>query len=169
MEDPEKFILKWPTFLPGGVLEVARGEGIHYWRLYKRWLRGIWRGEDDANQGCQLAIMLGIERGGFGGLGHSSWLPLASPLPEWTTGRFEYQPACDFQRALHLLFRNSWRAKVCAWCRRCFVADKPAQLYCGTGCYERIKRLRNLDWWRKNGAGWRAKQRAKKSHRKRGK
>jgi hypothetical protein len=137
--------------------------------MYKRWLRGIWRGENDEDQGRQLAIMLGIERGGFRGLEHSSWLPLASPLPDWATGQFEYRPACDFQRALHLLFRNSWRAKVCARCRKCFVADKPAQLYCGSECYEHIKLLRSRVWWRERGASWRAEQRTKKSHRKRGK
>src|SRR5262249_12484866 len=77
-------------------------------------------------------------------------------FPKWTNGDLAYLPGNDFQRALYLLFRASWRAKICAKCSTYFVADKPAQLYCGTACSGGVKRERTLKWWRDKGAKRRA-------------
>jgi len=72
--------------------------------------------------------------------------------PQWTSGNVAYLPRNEFQRALYLLFRESWRAKICAKCSTYFVASKPAQLYCGTACSGGVKRERTLKWWRDKGA-----------------
>jgi hypothetical protein len=76
--------------------------------------------------------------------------------PRWTTGEIAYVPGNDFQCALYLLFRESWRAKVCAKCSTYFVASKPAQLYCSTACSGGVKRERTLKWWRSVGVKRRA-------------
>ena len=76
--------------------------------------------------------------------------------PQWTSGNLTYLPRNEFQRALYLLFRESWRAKVCSKCSTYFVASKPAQLYCGTSCSGGVKRERTLQWWRDKGAKRRA-------------
>jgi hypothetical protein len=89
---------------------------------------------------------------------HPSGSDTGRPLihPKWTGGDLAYIPSNDFQAALHLLWRESWRAKVCANCSTYFVASKPAQLYCGTACSGGVKRERTLKWWRDTGAKRRA-------------
>jgi hypothetical protein len=90
--------------------------------------------------------------------------------PQWTSGSLSYVPQNDFQRAFYLLFRESWRAKVCAKCATYFVASKPAQLYCGTACSGGVKRERARNWWRETGSKMRidkARARAKRSSKKR--
>jgi len=72
--------------------------------------------------------------------------------PMWMAGNLVYLPSNDFQRALYQLFQESWRAKVCIKCATFFVANKPAQLYCGTACSGGAKRERTLKWWREKGA-----------------
>src|SRR5262249_16058046 len=66
----------------------------------------------------------------------------------WRTGTFRYEPATEFQAAVHMLFRQSWRAKVCPRCGRHFIGDKPAQSYCSSACYGSVKRDRDLQHWR---------------------
>jgi len=86
--------------------------------------------------------------------------------PDWRTGNFRYKPDTDFRRAVYLLFRQSWRAKVCPRCHRYFVADKPPQLYCSTKCYGEAKKDRDLEYWRNTGSSRRdsrVKQRRKGS------
>jgi hypothetical protein len=79
---------------------------------------------------------------------------IASPVvyPHWRRGEFTYIPENDFQRAVYLLFRESWRAKVCANCSTCFIAEKPAQLYCSVQCSSASHRTAALKWWREKGA-----------------
>lgn len=77
---------------------------------------------------------------------------------DWKSGGFSYSPHYDFQRALYLLFRESWRARTCAKCSTYFVAQRPAQLYCSTACSGGVKRERTLKWWRDKGAKRRAAQ-----------
>lgn len=77
---------------------------------------------------------------------------VSSPiLADWHTGSFTYKPGNDFQRAVYILFRQGWRAKVCARCSRRFIADKPLQRYCSTDCFGEAKRERNLNWWNRDG------------------
>ena len=90
---------------------------------------------------------------------HGSDQFLASPTvtASWRFGDFCYCPLTDFQRAFYLLFRESWRARICAHCRAYFIADKPPKRYCSTACYGEAKRGRSLEWWRRKGAARRRK------------
>jgi hypothetical protein len=93
-------------------------------------------------------------------------------FPHWKSGNFTYVPQIDFQEALYALFRESWRAKVCAHCSTYFVADKPAQLYCSTKCSNGAHLAQALKWWNEKGASKRAagrKTRPKNLSRRKGK
>ena len=90
---------------------------------------------------------------------------LARFIPDWQTGEFQYYPNTDFQRAVYLLFKQSWRAKVCIECGKYFIGDKPSQIYCSLTCNKDAKRQRNLAWWKLHGDAWR-RARAKKPKRK---
>lgn len=81
---------------------------------------------------------------------------LPSLYPDWRTGDFQYEPKNDFQLAVYRLWRQSWRAKECRQCVKCFVADKPAQLYCSHKCFNSAKQKRGLEWWRAHGREWRS-------------
>jgi hypothetical protein len=76
--------------------------------------------------------------------------------PDWATGSIEYASHLDFQRAAWLLFKESWRPKVCARCPTFFFAQKPAQLYCSLKCSRDVHRSSSLNWWRKKGSQKRA-------------
>ncbi len=93
---------------------------------------------------------------------------LASIIPHWRSGEFQYFPQTDFQRAIFLLFRQSWRAKLCVGCGRYFIADRPPRLYCSTGCNGQAKRKRDLDWWRREGSRRQKKKSKIKAKRKKG-
>ncbi len=172
------FRKKFPRFFPEDVYDVAEdrsgvwpgleeGKGHTYFRCYQRWLRALWRGDSRFGTESEiLDILLGLQIDDLAGLrsiGRDSWLPRAKPLANWKTGMFDYQPACDFQRAVHLLFKQSWRAMVCGRCDKSFVADHPKQVYCGTACSNKAKLLRSKTWWERHGREWR-NRRAQKSH-----
>ena len=93
---------------------------------------------------------------------------LALLKPDWRSGEFHYFPRTDFQSAVYLLFRQSWRAKLCIGCGRYFIADKPPQLYCSTKCHGKVKRKRNLEWWNQEGSQRRKKKSKSKAKRKKG-
>jgi hypothetical protein len=140
-------------------------------RSYSYWLNQVWRGgETDP----YLEIMLGVRP-----------TPMAKDLcPEdvhqasirsikaydfaldWTTGRIRYRGMCDFQRALYLLFRESWRARVCERCDACFIAKREAQKYCSTDCSEEIQREVKRKWWAERGKALREKRSKAKSKKK---
>lgn len=93
---------------------------------------------------------------------------LPTVYPDWQRGEFHYEPRNNFQKAVHLLWRQSWRAKVCRRCRSYFVADKPAQLYCSVACFSEEKKERGRVWWREHGDEWRADDQKGKRSRKTG-
>jgi hypothetical protein len=86
---------------------------------------------------------------------------------DWDEGVFRYQGACDFQRALYLLFRESWRARICEKCRTKFIARRPAQKYHSTDCSESVQRELKQKWWARHGETWR-KQRKESKRKRRG-
>ena len=92
----------------------------------------------------------------------------AELTPHWRSGEFRYYPQKDFQRAVYLLFLQSWRAKLCVRCGRYFIADRPPRLYCSTGCNGQAKRKRDLDWWRREGSPRQKKKSKNKAKRKKG-
>lgn len=89
-------------------------------------------------------------------------------VASWKLGEFNYSPLTDFQRAFYLLFREKWRARICAHCARYFIADKPPQRYCSTACHGKAKSKQALRWWRTKGDASRRermrKNRKKKAH-----
>jgi hypothetical protein len=86
------------------------------------------------------------------------WLPVplkgiivpAQFAPIWHTSRFEYRPRVVFQQILYELWKQSWRARRCPRCRRYFVADRPARLYCSRDCGSTERAVRNADYWREH-------------------
>jgi hypothetical protein len=91
--------------------------------------------------------------------------PFVGPI--WGSGDFFYSPLNDFQIAVYLLFRESWRAKVCLRCSQYFVAQKPAQLYCSSACSNAAHQAQALNYWRAKGAAARAAERKNKTRRSR--
>lgn len=67
--------------------------------------------------------------------------------PSWPSGEFVYMAQNQFQMGLYLLFRESWRARICTQCRSHFIADKPQRLYCSSKCAGAAKRFHDLAWW----------------------
>jgi hypothetical protein len=76
----------------------------------------------------------------------------------WGMGDFTLVPHNDFQRGFYLLFRQSWRARACPRCNVFFVAHKPKQIFCGTGCSAGSRLASKLKWWNRTGAKRRASQ-----------
>ena len=83
---------------------------------------------------------------------------MPSVYPHWELGDFAYAPQNDFQKAIYLLFRESWRARTCNHCSAYFIANKPAQLYCSTRCSGEVKKGHSRDWWKRQGAAKRRKR-----------
>jgi len=187
----------WPGFWPRTLLDgqgnsLAWADDCHaLFLVFRNVLRYVWTPLPDAVKRGAVSFLLGIG-GEFEGLegGGTVMLPVRGLneawdkirkhkpsgtdtqrpqlYPLWTTGELAYVPSNDFQRAVHLLLRESWRAKVCAKCSTYFVAVKPAQLYCSTACSGGMKRERTLKWWRNVGAKRRSAQ-AKKGSKQHGK
>jgi len=183
----------WPrTLLDGQGDSLAWADDCHaLFLVFRNALRYVWIPLPDAVKRGAVSFLLGIggefeclEAGGtvllpVQGL-NEAWEKITKhspggsdtscPLlhPRWTTGELAYVPGKgnDFQRALYLLLRESWRAKVCAKCSTYFVASKPAQLYCSTACSGGVKRERTLKWWRDVGAKRRAARAKKQDGRK---
>jgi hypothetical protein len=84
--------------------------------------------------------------------------PVAMFWPNWNTGSVEYLSQTDFQAAIWSLFRESWRAKVCASCSMYFFAEKAPQLYCSVSCSNAAHQSSSLKWWREKGTQRRAAQ-----------
>lgn len=92
----------------------------------------------------------------------TAWVTRASVIPDWTSGQFLYGPVNKFQKALKLLFLESWRARICRRCHRYFIADKNAQAFCSTACSGGNKRARFVKYWKEKGAKRRAARRHSK-------
>lgn len=73
-------------------------------------------------------------------------------MADWDMGDFCFYPVTDFQIAFYLLFRQSWKARVCPRCSKFLVARKPKQIFCDTACSAGNRLDSKLKWWRKVGA-----------------
>jgi hypothetical protein len=100
-----------------------------------------------------------------------AWWEILSHFPEafisfdapcvrmiWEFGNFYLDPKNDFQSAFLMLFRQSWRARVCPRCKTYFIARKPKQTFCGTACSAGSRLASNRNWWNRIGAKRRAAQ-----------
>lgn len=74
----------------------------------------------------------------------------------WDRGDFELVPGNDFQRAFFLLFRQSWRSRICPRCKMFFIARRPKQIFCGTVCSAGSRLASKRKWWARIGAKRRA-------------
>ena len=131
---------------------------------YPYWLHQIWVGGETVPA---LHIMLGVDTAPTEGTPEDAWYSdLATIhskfLADWGEGVFCYEGACDFQRALYLLFRESWRARVCEQCDAKFIAKRKAQKYCSSDCSENIQRELKRKWWAEHGETWRQRRKAGK-------
>ncbi len=168
------FRKRWPNFFPESEYDkVARGQKPSIFD-YPYWLDQIWMGgETDP----YLHILLGIESApepANEGTLEDSWIVGLSSIPaqfhpDWDEGVFRYQGACDFQRALYLLFLDSWRAKVCEKCSTKFIATRAAQKFCSTDCSEAMQREFRRRWWSEHGTAWRQKRKESKLKKRGGK
>lgn len=147
--------------------------------FFRDCLRDAWHppvpGPSDISTGEWFEILLGLETGYQYAELEKSADEIYAPYPDakfgsspiladWQTGTFLYMADNDFRRAVYILFREGWRVKTCERCSRRFVASKPMQRYCSTGCAGAAKRERNLRWWTKHGKKWRSKRKSS-SHR----
>jgi hypothetical protein len=162
------FRKRWPKFFPASEFdraEMGLADSVH---SYPEWLDGIWRGYDS---GAPLFALLGLSV--------EAWKPVeeipraqihripAQFFADWDEGTFHYRGMCHFQRALFLLFRESWRARVCEKCGYKFVARRVAQRYCTRECSESKQKELKRRWWNEHGEEWR-KRRMKSKRRKAG-
>jgi hypothetical protein len=160
-EEWRYFRKRWPNFFPGEEYDKA-AKGLKPSIIdYPFCLDQLWIGTDSP-----VKIMLGIDATPLADelLPEDMWLAGVSSIPaefdlEWEEGVFRYRGACDFQRALYLLFRESWKARVCEKCDAKFIARRATQKYCTTDCSDRMQRELKQKWWAENGEAWRRQRR----------
>jgi hypothetical protein len=166
---------QWPTFWAEDQSPTAWLPGEHSKFLdYRDKLRRLWRGSlDEQEQLSVVAYLLGLisseEANSLFFTGPEAlaelWFqrpnkPLANSavstshsivLPVWGSIGVRFFARGDFEAALWVLFRESWRARICGQCKRFFIAEKAAGKYCSSECYGAAKRGHRLDWWNKAG------------------
>ena len=171
--DVRFFRKRWPEFFPDNFYDAAEQDlesmdGRRFLRI-KKVLHDLWSGRE-----CppfMPPVLLGLQ---LGGLDYVIWNDHGKSIStfrmQWETGEFEFESDIKFYKAMWLLARQTWRAKVCLHCSQCFVARRATQVYCSTDCSELAERELKREWWRKNGNAWRANRNlAKNVKRKAGK
>jgi hypothetical protein len=165
---------RWPEFFPEEEYKRLAACSKPSILDYPYWLNQIWTGGETEPH---LRILLGIDSAPEpvdGMMPEDAWLiGLASIgakfYADWDQGIFSYEGTCDFQRALFLLFRESWRARVCEKCDSKFIARRAAQKYCSTDCSEDMQRELKQKWWAEHGEKWRKRHKLSAAKRKSGK
>jgi hypothetical protein len=165
------FRKRWPNFFPGEeydrVLEGSRPSIVDYPYCLDR----LWTGTDSP-----VRIMLGIDTKPYRPDDlppEEMWVARLASIPadfdvDWDESVFRYRGACDFQRALYLLFLQSWKARVCEKCNAKFIARRVAQRYCSTDCGQKMQRELKQKWWAEHGETWRKQRKESKQKRKGG-
>jgi hypothetical protein len=166
-----QFRQRWPNFFPGGEYDrVAKGSKPSI-ADYPYCLDQLWIGADSP-----VRIMLGIDARPYRAdelPSQEMWMAGLASIPadfdvDWEEGVFRYRGACDFQRALYLLFLESWKARVCEKCHAKFIARRVAQKYCSTDCSQSTQRELKQRWWAEHGEKWRRQRRVSQRKRKGG-
>jgi hypothetical protein len=162
------FSKRWPRFFPEEEYRRAEENSLQSVRDYPRWLHAVWLGDS-----ASLLQLLGIKDGPKMPGDSLECLDIhlipAQFFADWDEGTFRYRGMCSFQRALYLLFQDSWRARVCERCSAKFIAGRVAQRYCTTDCSDAIQRDLKRRWWAEHGEKWRQKRKVVKSKKKGGK
>jgi hypothetical protein len=151
------FRKQWPNFFPGEqydrVIEGSKPSIADYPFCLDR----LWIGTDSP-----VKIMLGIDAAPLVDelWPEDMWIAGLVSIPaefdvDWEEGVFRYRGACDFQRALYLLFLETWKARVCEKCGTKFIARRVAQKYCSTECSGSMQRELKQKWWAEHGEAWR--------------
>jgi ferredoxin len=86
-------------------------------------------------------------------------LPEGEPVVDGLSGEILWKFGNEIQQSIYELMRFRWRAKICAQCGKCFVAEKTAQMYCSSNCSVRAARARSLDNWNRRGSAIRKAKR----------
>lgn len=162
------FRKRWPNFFPKAEYDRVEANAVRSVRDYPRWLDQVWLGDP-----APLLQLLGIKAepqmpGDTSGVLDIHLIP-AQFFADWDEGIFRYRGMCGFQRALYLLFRESWRARVCEMCGAKFIARRVAQKYCTTDCSDAVQLELKRRWWAEHGEIWRKKRIAVKSKKEGGK
>jgi hypothetical protein len=167
------FRKRWPDFFPSHQYDAVAENSTRSIFGYPLWLNQIWAGGETEPA---LHILLGIDPNPekTEGTPEEAWFSHLVSIPaqfyaDWQDGIFRYQGGCDFQRALYLLFRESWRARFCEKCNMKFIARRAAQKYCTTDCSEKMQRELKLKWWTNHGETWRKKRKRSKLKKRGGK
>jgi hypothetical protein len=166
------FRQRWPSFFPQEEYERVVQRVKPNIKDYPYWLGQIWIGGETEPY---LRILLGLETAPGPqdqGTLEDSWLVGLATVPsqlyaDWNEGAFCYEGVCDFHEALYLLFRESWRARVCESCGAKFIARRAAQKYCSPECSGKAQRELNRSWWAVHGETWRRQRNTARSPRKR--
>jgi hypothetical protein len=162
------FRKRWPNFFPKAEYERAEDHVTRSVRDYPRWLHQVWLGNS-----ASLLQLLGIkakpQMPGDSSQALDIHLIPAQFFADWDEGVFRYHGMCSFQRALYLLFRESWRARVCERCSAKFIARRVAQKYCTTDCSDAVQRELKRRWWDEHGETWRQQRKEPKLKKRGGK
>ena len=173
--DYERFAATHDSFWPIGLHDGGSGKDLAWtpeahklFLAYRDCLGRVWSRDKLALDNVELAFLLGMQPHGYfdpGGFGvpefvRTAWAALPNAhcsmhtwvAPVWNVAEFVFYPHNDFQKAVYRLFRDSWRARTCEECCKCFIADKSAQRFCSSRCFGKAKRKRDLAYWRHYGA-----------------
>ena len=154
----DHFRMRWPNFFPKEEYDrVARGIKPSI-ADYPYCLDQLWIGADSP-----IEILLGIDAAPNRVdelWPEDVWLAGVTSMQaqfevDWNEGVFRYRGVCDFQRALYLLFLESWKARVCEKCSAKFIARRVAQKYCSIECSGSMQRELKQKWWAEHGEKWR--------------
>ena len=93
----------------------------------------------------------------------SCGLPLGTPMVDGKTSTIVWKFGCQFQTAIYYLMQERWRARVCPWCSKYFVADKATRKYCSVECPEVRKRKQARGYYHRVGKAKRRESKAKRT------
>ena len=168
------FRQRWPNFFPSHDYDSVADGSKRSILGYPYWVGQVWAGGELGEMA--LPILLGIDPNPeqTEGTPEEAWVSDLVSIPaqfyiDWDEGVFRYQGGCDFQRALYLLFLDSWRARVCEKCNAKFIAARAAQKFCSTDCSAAMQREFRRRWWAKHGTAWRQKRKESKLKKRGGK
>jgi hypothetical protein len=168
------FRKRWPNFFPSHYYDTATDGSKQTLLGYPYWLNQVWLNGELGKMA--LPVLLGIDGNPerTEGTPEEAWLSDLVSIPggfyvDWDEGIFRYRGGCDFQRALYLLFLDSWRARFCEKCNTKFIAKRAAQKFCTTDCSAAMQREFRRRWWAEHGAAWRQKRKESKLKTKGGK
>lgn len=129
---------------------------IHYRDL----LRAFWRRKDSACLAIKVLLGFHEQVEEYEGIPAPFVvaMPSGKPMIDCVTGSIEWEFGCQFQRAVYDLIHERWRAMICPWCARYFIAGKTAQKFCSTKCWGEKKQKQSNDYYHRKGRAERARK-----------